>query len=160
MSPIIRHMRPEEVALLPDFLYLAIFVPEGVEAPDPSILALPELQIYTKDFGASPHDQALVVEVASQVVGMAWVRMMQDYGHVNDQTPSLSIAILPDYRGQGLGRQLLASLFEDLATKGYEAVSLSVQVANPAYKLYQTLGFDIVKDNGDEVVMLKSLSSH
>lgn len=158
MSVIFRQIKAEEVTLLPEFLYLAIFVPEGVGAPDPSIVNLPELQIYTKDFGASPHDHAWVAEVAGQVVGIAWVRIIEDYGHVNDQTPSLSVAILPDYRGQGLGRQLLTSLFEDLASKGYEAVSLSVQTANPAYKLYQTLGFAIVKDNGDEVVMYKPLS--
>lgn len=142
-----------------EFLYQAIFVPERQAVPKRSILSLPELEIYIKNFGTSSHDIAWVAEVTGQVVGIAWVRIMQDYGHINDQTPSLSIAVLPDYRGQGFGSQLLISLFKDLKAKGYEAVSLSVQVANPAYKLYQDLGFALVKDNGDEAVMLKLLSA-
>ena len=41
---LIRQMKEEEYPLLQDFLYQAIFVTEGAEMPDRSILQLPELR--------------------------------------------------------------------------------------------------------------------
>ena len=52
----IRPLTPSELPLLADFLYYAIFVPEGIEAPPREIVNLPELQVYIRDFGAQPHD--------------------------------------------------------------------------------------------------------
>ncbi len=40
---IIRPLRADETGLLKDFLYEAIFIPEGIEAPDKSIIEQPEL---------------------------------------------------------------------------------------------------------------------
>ena len=39
----IRELRADETVLLKDFLYEAIFIPEGVEPPDKSIIYQPEL---------------------------------------------------------------------------------------------------------------------
>ena len=47
----IRELRPEEVTVLKDFLYEAIFLPEGVEPPERSIVERPELRIYYEGFG-------------------------------------------------------------------------------------------------------------
>ena len=68
--------------LLQDFLYQAIFVPEGAEMPDRSILQLPELRHYTEYFGQKAGDLAFVAEDEGQVVGAAWVRHIHDYGYV------------------------------------------------------------------------------
>ena len=62
MTTTIRQMIAEEYSLLEEFLYQAIFVPQGLSAPDRSIIQLPELQLYVKDFGQSLHDQAMVAE--------------------------------------------------------------------------------------------------
>lgn len=106
----IRKMKAEEYDLLNDFLYEAIFVPDGAKPPEKSILQLPELQVYTDDFGSSPHDRAFVAEAEGKIVGAAWARIMKDYGHMDDQTPSLAISLYKEYRGMGIGTALLKTL--------------------------------------------------
>lgn len=95
----IRAILEGEVSLLQDFLYEAIFVPEGLSAPPKSIINQPELQIYISDFGKRKDDIGLVAEVNKMVVGAIWVRVMNDYGHIDDDTPSLAISLYKDYRG-------------------------------------------------------------
>ena len=48
--------------MLEDFLYEAIFIPESIEVPPRSVISLPELQTYIKDFGLLKDDFALVVK--------------------------------------------------------------------------------------------------
>ena len=47
----VRIMKETEYPVLKDFLYEAIFVPEGEEAPERSVLEQPDLQVYISDFG-------------------------------------------------------------------------------------------------------------
>lgn len=96
---------------------------------------------------------AVVAEINSEIVGMAWTRIMADYGHIDDATPSLAIAVLPEYRGRGIGTALLEQLLEKLRAAGYAAVSLSVQQENPALHLYERLGFEPVRVTDGEIVM-------
>ena len=46
----IRKLRQEEIHILDDFLYEAIFIPEGTKAPPKEIIKEPELQVYVADF--------------------------------------------------------------------------------------------------------------
>ena len=57
---IFRELRPEERPLLDDFLYEAIFIPEGVPAPPRSIIGQEDLQVYVRNFGQNPDDHCLV----------------------------------------------------------------------------------------------------
>ena len=150
-------MTAQEYPLLDDFLYEAIFVPEGVEPPSKSIITAPELQVYVKGFGASKDDFALVAEVENKIIGAVWVRIMNDYGHINDKTPSLAISLYKKYRGQGIGRSLIKEMLSLLQAHGYKHVSLSIQKANYAAKLYQKIGFRIIKEIGDEWIMTYNL---
>ena len=148
MNTIIRKIRPEEHGLLREFLYQAIYLPEGVEPPPRSVVVLPELQIYIADFGTQPGDHCLVAEVEEKVVGAAWCRIMEDYGHIDNDTPSLAISLLPEYRGMGIGTRLLNALLLLLRENGYRRASLSVQKENPALRLYHRMGFQIVAEKG------------
>ena len=74
-------------------MYEAIFVPNGVSAPPKSIIYQPELQVYVKDFGKKKDDVGLVAEVDEKVVGAVWVHIMNDYGHIDDETPSFAISL-------------------------------------------------------------------
>ena len=150
-------MTAQEYPLLDDFLYEAIFVPEGVEPPSKSIITAPELQIYVKDFGTSKDDFSLVAEVENKIIGAVWVRIMNDYGHIDDRTPSLAISLYKKYRGQGIGSSLIKEMLSLLQAHGYKRVSLSVQKANYAAKLYQKIGFRIIKEIGDEWIMTYNL---
>lgn len=99
MDYIIREMRSEEYCLLSDFLYEAIYIPEGIEPPPKSVIECPELQEYIVEFGNRKHDKALVAEIQGNVVGAIWVRIMNDYGHIDNDTPSLAMSVCPQYRG-------------------------------------------------------------
>ena len=153
----IRPLRAEEADLLSDFLYEAIFVPEGAAAPPRSIVEQPELQVYIAGFGILKDDAALAVEVGGKAVGVIWARIMDDYGHVDDGTPSLAMALYPEYRGRGMGTALMREMLTALAEKGYGQVSLSVQKGNYAVGMCRKAGFEVIRDNGDEYIMLRRL---
>lgn len=153
----IRPMQEEEYPLLSDFLYMAIYVPNGVEPPPKSVIHLPELQAYIADFGKSVHDRAFVAVACEKVVGAAWVRMIKSYGYVCATAPSLAISVCADYRGMGIGTALLKQLLSALKSSGYSSVSLSVQKSNYAVGLYKKLGFRVFQENGDEYSMLAQL---
>ena len=153
----IRTISEGEESLLQDFLYQAVFVPEGVPAPPKSIISQPELQIYITGFGTKKDDIGLVAEVNKKAVGAVWVRIMNDYGHIDDKTPSLAISLYKKYRGQGIGRSLIKEMLSLLQAHSYKHVSLSVQKANYAAKLYQKIGFRIIKEIGDEWIMTYDL---
>lgn len=150
----IRPLKSEEIPLLEEFLYQAIFIPKGLASLPRSILKEPELEMYIKDFGQQPDDWALAAEVDGRLVGAVWVRNMKDYGYYDDRTPSLSISFLPEFRGQGLGQQLMTAMLDILKSKGYPSVSLSVSKDNPAVGFYQGLGFVTVVEREEDYLML------
>lgn len=154
MDTIMREIRPEEHDLLREFLYQAIYLPDGVEPPPWSVVDLPELQVYVTDFGTRPGDHCMVAEVEKKVVGAAWSRIMEDYGHIDNDIPSLAISLLPEYRGLGIGTRLLNALLLLLRENGYRQASLSVQKENPALRLYERAGFRILAEKGTEYLML------
>ena len=92
---IIRALQPEETRLLRDFLYEAIYLPEGTPLPPRSVIDLPELQVYIQDFGTRPDDHCLVAESSGQVIGDVCVRQKNDYRHIHEHTPSLAISLYP-----------------------------------------------------------------
>ncbi len=157
MHYIIREIREDEYSLLDDFLYESIFIPEGIEAPPKSIIKIPELQVYVADFGKRRDDKGLVTEVDGKVVGAVWVRIMNDYGHIDDKTPSFCISVYKEYRGLGVGTAMMKKMISILKESGYEKASLSVQKSNYAVKLYRTVGFEIAVENDDDYIMVKYL---
>ena len=150
----IRALRDNENELLKDFLYEAIFIPEGMKAPDTDIIKEPELRIYYEDFGSSNADNCLVAEEEGKVIGAVWTRIMNDYGHVDDNTPSFAISLYKEYRGLGIGTQLMKEMLKLLKEKGYERASLAVQKANYAVKMYEKVGFETVDENEEEYIMV------
>ena len=132
-------------------------MPEGAAAPPRSIVEQPELQVYIAGFGTLKDDAALAAEVGGKAVGVIWARVMDDYGHVDDGTPSLAMALYPGYRGLGMGTALMHKMLAALAEKGYGQVSLSVQKGNYAVGMYRKAGFEVIRDNGDEYIMLRRL---
>ena len=136
MNYTIRQIYKSEYPLLNDFLYEAIFIPDGVTPPPKSIINSPELSVYVKGFGEQPHDTALVAEAEGKVVGAVWVRVMNDYGHIDDDTPSFAISLYKEYRGIGIGTALMSAMLDVLKENGYKRASLAVQKANSAVKRY------------------------
>ncbi len=150
----IRSMTFQEYSLLDDFLYEAIFIPEGVEAPPKDIIKASELQVYVESFGEREGDICFVAEVSGRVVGAVWVRIMDDYGHVEDGVPSFAISLYKEYRGYGIGTQLMKRMLVELQTKGYKKASLAVQKENYAVRMYKKVGFEIIDENDEEYIMM------
>ena len=149
----IREIRENEYYILSEFLYEAIFIPVGMEKPPKAIIEQPELQVYIADFGKSD-DWCLVAEVKEKIVGAVWVRVMDDYGHIDDETPSFAMSLYEEYRNMGIGTALMRDMLEFLKNKGYKQTSLSVQKANYATRMYQKAGFQVVKENEEEYIMV------
>ena len=137
-------MTRAEFPLLSGFLYEAIFIPEGAAPPPRTVLLSPPLR----------DDRALVAEAAGRVVGAVWVRCGAGFGRVAEEVPELAVALDPACRGRGVGTRLLRAMLRLLADEGYPAVSLSVQKANPAVRLYRRLGFRVVREHPEEYVMV------
>lgn len=151
---LLRALREDEKELLKDFLYEAIFIPEGVEPPAREIVELPELKIYYEDFGSGRADYCIVAEDEGRVIGAAWTRIMNDYGHVDDDTPSFAISLYKEYRGQGIGTKLMQTMLDLLQENGYKRASLAVQKANYAVRMYEKVGFRTVNENEEEYIMV------
>ena len=151
---IFRELREDESELLKDFLYEAIFIPEGVDPPDREIIKLPELRIFYEDFGTGRADHCIVAEDDGHVIGAVWTRIMNDYGHVDDDTPSFAISLYSEYRGQGIGTRMMKAMLALLSEKGFKRASPAVQKANYAVRMYENVGFGTIDENEDEYIMV------
>ena len=157
MDYTIRNIRETEYKILSDFLYEAIFIPEGVKAPPKDIINKPELQVYISDFGKHSGDYCLVAESDKKIVGAVWVRIMNDYGHIDNETPSFAISLLKEYRNYGIGTELMKQMLTKLKLEGYKQASLSVQKMNYAVRMYRKIGFEIIDENDEEYIMICKL---
>lgn len=157
MEYIICEIKKTEYSLLDDFLYEAIFIPDGVQPPEKTVIHLPELQVYIAGFGKEKDDICFLAEVNDEVVGAVWVRVMNDYGHIEDGVPSFAISLYKEYRGYGIGTALMKRMLYELKQRGYKKTSLSVQKANYAVQMYLKVGFDIVDEHEDEYIMVCDL---
>lgn len=107
-------------------------------------------------------DFGVVAELASgPAVGAAWARLLAEersgYGFVAPGIPELSIGVEPEWRRSGIGTRLLDALIEGARQRGLQALSLSVERANPAKRLYGRVGFVELADVGGSTTMLLRL---
>lgn len=125
------------------------------------VLDDPQLATYVRDWGRAG-DEGLVARAGPRPVGAVWVRRFADadhgYGYVDERTPELSIAVTAGYRGHGIGRCLVTAMLAQLRLDGAEQVSLSVEIDNPARRLYEELGFASLEDTGGAVTMVRTLA--
>lgn len=156
----IRLIDNSEFLKLEQFLYDAIFIPEGEAKPDRDIIYSPELSVYFKDFGRND-DICFVAEQNGELIGCIWTRIYTEsepgYGYVDSNTPELSMSVLTEYRQRGIGTRLLKTMLDKLDQYDYEKVSLSVDKINYAIKLYKRFGFKELSSDGNSVTMIKKL---
>ncbi len=102
-------------------------------------------------------DRALIAIDEFHAVGAAWYRLYSEqepgFGFVDEETPELSIAVVPSRRGRGIGEELLRGLLERARAAGFPAISLGVEQENAAIRLYERFGFRPVREEGDTLVM-------
>jgi len=119
-------------------------------------LARPELAHYVTGW-PRPGDMGIVAEDGPPV-GAAWLRLLPEqdpgYGFVDEETPELSIGVVPTQRGRGIGLLLLEALIEAARAQRYQALSLSVEPDNPARRLYERHGFQVTGTVDGSLTML------
>ena len=95
-------------------------------------------------------------------MGAVWTRLFPEtrkgYGYVDAHTPEVSMSVKTNFRQRGIGTRLLTAMLETMRQKSYEQVSLSVDEANYAYRMYQKAGFLTVASDGTSATMLKRLA--
>ena len=154
MGTVIRRGGAQDLRFLRDMLHHAYYWRERV----PGSL----VSRYVRGWGR-PGDTAVIALDGGFPVGAAWFRVFKadepGYGFVDEQIPELAIAVVPSQRGKGVGEQLLLALIDRAREAGYTSLSLSVEPGNPARKLYERHGFEVVDEGSDAWTMVASLES-
>ena len=113
---------------------------------------------YVQNWGR-PGDAGVVALEGPHAYGAAWYRLFTHdepgFGFVDEQTPELTIAVVPSRRGKGAGRELLEALLAQAREDGYGAISLSAAADQVPY--YQRFGFETVGQSEHAVTMLARL---
>ena len=147
-----------------DFPFLATMLGEAAvwrpDKPTPTagqVMADPRYAMYLAGWPRQG-DHGLVAEQDGPL-GAAWYRtytaMSHGYGFVAEDVPELSIAVVASRRREGIGRRLLGDLIEASVVQGYSALSLSVNVDNPARGLYESVGFEPVEKRATSWTMVR-----
>lgn len=159
MSISIRAIGASDQAFLWEMLYCAIYLPPGAEPVSREVLEDPRLRIYAEGWGRFG-DAGYIALDGKLRTGAVWLRRLcgepAGYGYIDSETPELSIAVLPVYRGRGIGSMLLERLISE-ASGALPAISLSVSLENPALELYRRFGFQVFARQEDSVAMVLRL---
>ena len=157
----IREIKASEIYLLREFLYEAIFQKDQENPLLKDIVDKPELSQYIDGFGRAD-DFCLVVDIDGRVVGAGWTRILagkvKGYGNVDEYTPEFAISVYKEYRNMGIGTSLMRRMLDLLKEKGYKRASLAVQKENYAVRMYEKVGFKIVKKIEEEYIMVYELN--
>lgn len=155
-----RNIEKEDLAFLRMSLYDALFVPDGDEPFDKSIIESPDISKYIDNWGRIG-DFGLLVFDDKEYVGAAWGRLYSDtnisYGFVDAHTPEISIALVPKYREQGIGTELMTKLISLADGNGYKGISLSVDKRSRAVSFYQKFGFLTIGELETAFTMIKGI---
>jgi len=106
-------------------------------------------------------DVAVIAAEGPNPVGAAWFRRFPEsapgYGFIDEQTPELTIAVVPSRRRHGVGQELLDALLARAQAEGVSALSLSVENGSPAVDFYERNGFTPAGEHGKALTMLRTL---
>jgi len=156
MKYTIRLLKKSDESILWDMFYYAIYVREGEKALPRDIVNLPELSHYVENWGKEGDFGFLAIDEQNTPVGSVWLRQFSEgnegFGFIDNATPELSIAVIPTYRGRGIGTALMNNIIESYSSKS--RISLSVTDVNPARRLYKRFGFNEVSQTGNSITMI------
>jgi GNAT superfamily N-acetyltransferase len=157
----LRPLQRTDTPLLPGALYHALYTSPDEVPLSREVIILPDLARYIDGWGQRFGDVGtLALKDQDYFLGAAWLRLFTHaapgYGYIDDLTPELSISVMPEWRGCGIGTQLILATLEQ-ARSQFPAVSLSVTPGNPAVRLYERLGFEIVRVSPNDMTMRRSL---
>lgn len=157
---VIRAAGAEDATFLEDMLVEAANMPSHLGRSRAEALADPAVWHYVEGWPRVT-DLGVVAERSGHPIGAAWLRYFEEtapaYGFVRPDVPELAIGVDAASRGGGVGRALLRALRAEARQRGIAQISLSVERANPAARLYAAEGFAVVDRREHADTMLLSL---
>jgi ribosomal protein S18 acetylase RimI-like enzyme len=142
-------VRRGEVSDLP-LMYLMLFEaaaanPEIRKLDREAAISLPQVRKYVEGWGREGDEVVVAAEKAGRPLGAAWFRLFPKedpaYGFVSESIPELTIGVVDEARGRGIGTSLMEHIIEIAREEGYSALSLSVEKDSEAVALYKRHGF-------------------
>jgi GNAT superfamily N-acetyltransferase len=129
--------------------------------PKVDLLADAAVMRYARGWRRPADDGAVAVDEAGEPVGACWYRVLPvtdaGYGFVASGVPELTLGVRPLWRAQGVGRALLVAACDLARAAGHQRISLSVERANFAQRLYRSEGFAVLESGPDADTMVRSL---
>ena len=120
----------------------------------------PDLPVfrYVKNWGR-PGDAGVIASAGPNAYGAAWYRLFPadapGFAFVDEQTPEVTIAVVPSHRGKGTGGELLEALLERARAEGFAQISLSAEPGQTGF--YEKHGFRELRREDGTVTMVASL---
>jgi GNAT superfamily N-acetyltransferase len=120
----------------------------------------PDLPVfrYVKNWGR-PGDAGVIASAGPNAYGAAWYRLFPadapGFAFVDEQTPEVTIAVVPSHRGKGTGGELLDALLERARADGFAQLSLSAELGQTGF--YEKYGFRELRREDGTVTMVASL---
>lgn len=158
------HLRP---AVAGDREFLEEMALEAVNWTGEQRLTLAELRAdrhlahYTDHWPSAGDFGFVATDAVDRPIGAAWVRTFPasdpGYGFVAPDVPEMTLAVLADARGAGVGRALITALIDQARAGRLHRISLSVEDGNGARRLYGSIGFRVVGRDGTSDTMVLDL---
>jgi len=152
-----------DLPFLKKMLYEAVFWDPVVKRLSmDKFFAIPDIAKISYQWDKRSGDFSLIaVDEQKKSIGAVWYRFWKaenhSYGYVDDNIPELGMAVIKDYRGKGIGTELVNKICYHARKLGIEKISLSVDPNNFALKLYQKFGFIKVSESGTSWTLVKKL---
>jgi GNAT superfamily N-acetyltransferase len=109
-----------------------------------------------------PGDTALIAMEGGHRVGAAWFRLFRraapGYGFVDEQTPEVTIVVVPSRQGQGIGKLLLSGLIDRARGDAYRALSVSVERGAAEVAAFEGEGFEQVEETNHAVILRRTIT--
>ncbi|WP_294888665.1 GNAT family N-acetyltransferase [Sulfurimonas sp. RIFCSPLOWO2_12_36_12] len=164
MKPTLYFLRSSEQKIATDMLHYAYRLDEA----NKKLQDFPELDIYCRFYGLSSKDLGLYALSEHKIAGGAWIRLLKEDDKANafidEETPILTIAVMPEFRNQGIGSAMLEQLFLE-AGAVFERMSVSVLNNEKTVGFFKKHGFVEVEnsfrkspvDEAEVITMVKEL---
>jgi GNAT superfamily N-acetyltransferase len=120
----------------------------------------PDLPVfrYVQNWGQRG-DAGVIAFEGPNIFGAAWYRLFPaaapGFGFVDEETPELTIAVVPSHRGHGTGGELLEALLARARSDGFPRVSLSAEPGQTGF--YEKHGFREHRREDGTVTMVADL---
>ena len=155
----VRPLTSDDEELMERMMLYAGFPPDRVLPANAR--QMPHVRRFIAGWGGEGDVGVMAVDEQSRPLGAAWARVFHE-PLLRDDTGApvaeVAIAVEAHARGGGVGGALLDALADAARHAGHRQLSLSVSPRNPARRLYQRRGFEVVREEEHGLVMRRRLA--